>query len=734
MQILTAMKTALRRTLRIFLILFSVLAVLATAALTYYFSVTAGVRLDSAKLTLDTSYINVYDKDGAEIVSAKKQAATPFEELPAHLPQAFVAVEDKRFYDHNGFDYKRIGKAILKNIASFSFKEGASTISQQLIKNTHLSSEKTLTRKLKEFKLTRALEKRYDKNKIMELYLNSIYFGHSAFGASKASAFYFGKDVREITPAESAMLSALVQSPNRYSPFRSPERCLARRNLVLRLMREQGFLSQTQYETATAEPLPERAHESDENAYLSAVYERADEILGPRGRRGIHVYTFYDKELQGALCAQTAESDLCLAVRDNRTHGIKAFHSTCGAIERLPASTIKPLLVYAPALEENIISPLTPLSDSRTDFNGYSPDDCGGATGKYMSARYALSHSVNIPAVRVLNSLGVERGVQYLHKMNPDIPRDDYSLALALGGMKKGFTLLQMSDAYAVFANGGTFSPSSFIRTITDEKGRELYSFRPESRRVFSEDVCYIMNDMLQTTVREGTAKKLRTLDFEVCAKTGTGEGKNGNVDAYTMSYTHDDTVCVWLGNRDNSPVRATGGGLPANIALAIYERLYRNRKPSSFPACDGVEYVNYDLQEYENERRIVLADPLAPPAESGRELFRKCALPQTACTRYSSPSIRKPTISVKNGAVLIELCQKQYYEYVIKRQNRNETVTIYSGKYTKTICDNSVKSGESYTYTVTPYYKGRAGESVILPSVRIEKTQDLPDEWWNDQ
>ena len=214
MQILRAMNTAVKRTLRIFLILFSIFAVLVTAALAYYFSVTAGVRLEPSKLTLDTSYMKLYDQDGAEIVSAKKQIATPYEELPAHLPQAFIAVEDKRFYEHNGFDYKRIGKAVLKNVSSFSFKEGASTISQQLIKNTHLSSEKTLNRKLKEFKLTRSLEKRYTKEQIMELYLNSIYFGHSAFGASKASAFYFGKDVRDITPAESATLAALVRSPN----------------------------------------------------------------------------------------------------------------------------------------------------------------------------------------------------------------------------------------------------------------------------------------------------------------------------------------------------------------------------------------------------------------------------------------------------------------------------------------------------------------------------------------
>lgn len=724
------MKQALKRTRTALFIILGIFAVTILSAFGYYFAVTAGVRLDANKLTLDTSYVNVYDKDGNRIVASNARADTPYEEFPPHLPLAFVAVEDKRFFDHHGFDYKRIGKAALKNLASFSFAEGASTISQQLIKNTHLSSEKTLNRKLKEFKLTRTLEKRYSKNEILELYLNSIYFGHSAFGLGKACEFYFGKAVNEITPAESAMLAALVRSPNRYSPFKNPEKCLARRNLVLKCMLEQNYLSQGEYEAAKATPLPESASKTEENCYLSAVYEEIGELIETRGG-GLHVYTDYDADLQKKLTEFEAESDFCMVVRDNANHAVKAFRSTCGSPKRLPASTIKPLLVYGPAVEEDLISPLTPLLDEKTDFNGYSPDDYNGATGKYMSARYALSHSVNIPAVRVLNTLGVEKAASYLKKMNLEVEKNDYSLALALGGMRDGFTLLQLSDAYSTFANGGVFSSSSFVRKIKNEQGRTIFEFRPEKRRVFSEETACLVNDMLQTTVREGTAKKLRTLDFPLCAKTGTGEGKNGNIDAYTVSYTRDDVVSVWLGNRDNSPVQATGGGLPANFTLEILETLYSGRQPSPFPACEGVEKVKYDLREYETARRIVLADPLAPPAESGFELFKKSALPQSACSRYSHPAIQTPAISVKNGAVVLELRDGTEYEYIITRKNRNETVTIYRGKYKKTVSDNSVKHGETYIYTVTPVYKDRTGESVELPAVRAEKPQTVPDDWW---
>ena len=696
----------------------------------YYFSVTAGVKLERSKLSLDTSYTQIYDNDGALIVSGNARTAVPYEEMPAHLPLAFVAVEDKRFFTHNGLDYKRMAKAVWKNLTSFSFAQGASTISQQLIKNTHLTSEKTLTRKLKEIKLTRALEKNYSKEQIIELYLNSIYFGHNAFGIREACRFYFDEDVNALNPAQSATLAALVQSPNRFSPFKNPEKCLSRRNTVLKLMNEQGYLSAEEYRENIALALPVAPHCESENAYLDMVYEQADELLGVSGRQ-LRIETFYRKNLQAQMENMQADSDRIAVVRDNATGGVKAYFSTCGNIKRLPASTIKPLLVYAPALEENAVTPLTPLLDEKTDFNGYSPDDYATPTGNYMSVRYALSHSVNIPAVRVLNTLGVKRAAEYLERMNLHVDESDKTLALALGGMKDGFTLIELSDAYATFANGGLYSPSSFIKRITDETGRELYSFRPVKTRVFSEGVSFLINDMLQTTAREGTARKLKVLDFPVCAKTGTNEGKAGNLDAYTLSYTADDTVGVWLGNGDNSPVNATGGGLPANMALELYKCLYAHKSPSPFFTSDEVEPVLYDRYEYEHNQRILLCDPLSPPGESGKEYFKKSFLPKETCSRFSCPKIQKPNVYVRNSTVLIELCQAEYYDYEIKRENRGKTTTIYNGKYKKNIYDNSVIPGEVYRYTVTPVYKGRTGESIELPAVRIEKTAELPSDWW---
>lgn len=715
---------------------FGTVGVLILAAFAYYFGVTADVRLDAARLCEEKANVCVYDKDGAEIALPALKKSANFSALPKHLPNAFVAVEDKRFYTHHGFDYRRIGKAALKNIASFSFREGASTISQQLIKNTHLTGEKTIKRKLKEMKLTRILEKKYSKNEILSLYMNSIYFGHSAFGVEKAASYYFGKSAEELDAAESAMLAALVKSPNNYSPFRAPEKCLQRRNFVLSMMRAQNYIDEPTYQAAIEDPLPQTPAEAGEcgASYLSLVFEEISELCPDEKALGnLKIYTYFDGNLQKTLEAQATDSDRSAIVIDNPTHGIKAYDSTVGSIKRLPASVIKPLAVYAPALEENVISPATPVLDEKTDFGGYCPNNYGGKFSGYINVRYALSHSVNVPAVKILNVLGVERAARYLKDMDLPVEEADYSLALALGGMREGYTLSSLANAYTTFAGGGYFAPSRTVRRIETANGKTVFEHKATARRVFSEDVAFLITDMLKSAVSEGTAKKLRSLPFEIAAKTGTGANGEGNTDAYTVSYTTEDTVAVWLGNRDNSPVDTTGGKLPAKIALEINRNLYETHKPKAFPACDGVEAVAYDKEEYEKNHAILRADPNSPPVTQLKEYFRKCAPPLGQSTRFSSPTIQKPTISVKNGSVCIELCQTEYYDYVVKRKNNGKTVIVYEGKYQKAIYDNSVECGQTYEYFVTPVYRDRAGEPVSLPSVFIEGKNTPSDDWWND-
>ena len=733
----------MKRALTVLAAAFSALSIAVIAALTYYFVVTADARLFPDKLALSDGCVTVLDAEGElikEVSAVSERETIAFAKMPQYLPRAFVAVEDKNFFSHDGFDFRRIAKAAMKNLASLSFREGASTISQQLVKNTHLSGEKTIRRKLREFKLTRALERKYSKVEILELYLNSIYFGHNCFGIGNASRFYFGKAAEDVTPAESAMLAALVRSPNRYSPFRNAESCLARRNFVLKLMREQQFLSEREYTDALGEPLPDTPHkQTGGNAYLSRVFDELAELF-PDAEAGdlrdVTVRTCFCPDLQRQLetLAARCDSDYCLLVRDNRTDGITALASSVGTPLRQPASLVKPLLVYAPALEEGLISPATPVLDEKTSFGEYSPSNYGGGYGGYMSARYALTHSVNVPAVKILNSLTCEKGARYLEKMGLHVCREDYSLALALGGMKRGFTLPALADAYATFAQAGEYAPSSAVREVIGADGKTLYRACPQKGRVFSEDVAYLMNDMLAEAARSGTAKKLNLLPFPVCAKTGTNGTANGNTDAYLVSYTSEDTVAVWLGNADNSPVAATGGGKPADLALEVNRALYRTRAPEPLFSCDGVCEVELDAEEYEKNHRILLADPASPAALRIKELFRASCLPTAASDRFTRPTIQNPSVFVTNSSVCIELCQTEYYEYIVKRENKGKTVEIYRGKYRSKIYDNSVNAGERYTYTIIPIYGEAQGSPVILPSVYIprKEAQEFPD-WWTE-
>ncbi len=724
----------MKRVLTVLGVILGLLALSLAAAFLYFIGVTRSQRLDPAKLALSESYIAFCDASGNEIATGAHEAVL-FDDLPAYVPNAFVSVEDKRFYGHKGFDVKRIGKALLKNISAFSFREGASTISQQLIKNTHLTSEKTVTRKLKEFKLTAMLEKRYTKKQILELYLNSIYFGHSAYGIGDAAHYYFGKKPEELLPAEGALLAALVKSPNRYSPFRDAEACLTRRNFVLKLMREQGYLDEAAYDEACAAPIPARPHPLLRgNSYLSLVYDEL-ETLFPGIRSGtygaVRVETAYEPALQEKLDGLQADSDLVALVIDAQKDVLRAIRTTVGLPKRPPASTIKPLLVYGPAIEENLLSPATPVLDAKTNFGGYRPDDASGATGQYLSARYALSHSVNIPAVKILNALGVERGAAYLRRMGLDVDREDRTLALALGGMREGFDLKSLADGYAALANGGTYAASGTIVRVTNRKGDTLYERTPFKTKVFSEETSFLVTDMLKTAATEGTARKLKSLPFAVAAKTGTNEGARGNLDAYTMAYTTEDVVAVWMGNADNSPVNASGGGLPANAAKDILAFLYKNSYPSDFAVPSNAVRLAYDKETYEKEHRIVRADPAAPLLTDPEDYFKTSAVPTEQCMRFSRPTIALPSISVKNGTVNIVLCQTEYYDYIVKRENRGHIATIYSGSYCECICDNSVEAGESYRYTVIPFYKEHEGEARELPLVKIEATSPIPDDWW---
>lgn len=733
-------------------IAFLLLLALVLIGVGYYFAVTKDAQLCPEKLALSDKTFTIYDKDGAYIENAAltfKQSVR-LQDVTKETKTAFVGVEDKRFYSHNGFDVKRILKATLKNVRYHSLKEGASTISQQLVKNTHLSQEKTFSRKLKEWKLTRALEKTYSKDEILEKYLNVIYFGHNCFGLRAAARFYFDKEPNELDLADSAILAGLVKSPNHYSPFKNPEKCSKRKESVLRLLFKNGAISKSQMLQALQKPLPVPTQKNARDfGYLHFVF---DELSNLSERYGftvggkVEIDTYFDRALQRELetiACNYQDSDKTLAVLDNATHGFKAYFSSVGTIHRLTGSLIKPLLVYAPALEENVISPASPLLDEKIDYDGYSPNNYDGKFHGYVSARESLAQSLNVPAVKLLNSLGAEKGARFLDKLHLPIEKDDLSLALALGGMKKGYTMRDLMAAYATFANAGNFAECGFISQIRIDD-QTVYRHTPTMERVFSEETAYLTTDMLRSAAQTGTAKKLRNLPFQIAAKTGTAGTTSGNTDAYALSFTTCDTVGVWLGNASGERIQQTGGGLPCNYLLQINERLQQlSKRPiQNFPIPKNVQCVKLDKISYYDTHTLCLADTLAPEEYTFKEWFKKSAIPLKTSDLFSNPTILPPSLQYQNGNVIIKLDDRlsSLYRYKIERYDYATHSTLYVGEYIPEFIDEKVLKDKNYVYSVTPIYKDRQGKTVILPTVSTKAGEQPPTsdkeilekDWWD--
>lgn len=731
---------------KIIVFILCLILLFAAAAVCFYFVSTAGTNLDSAKLALTESSIEVYDAADEKIADFSYKSSNKsvrIENLPECVPKAFVSAEDKNFYSHHGLDYKGMARALYKNIKARTFKQGASTISQQLIKNTQLTSEKTLTRKLKEIKLTKQLEKKFSKDQIMEMYLNTIYFGHACYGIAGAADFYFGKDASELCPAEAATLAALIRSPNNYSPFVNPEKCLHARNSVLKRMHTLGYISESEYESAKKVALPEMQDNSiTSKTYLSGVYAELEALplYSPYRLRGLRVYTYMDKGMQEYaenLKTDADRSGKSILLCDNATRGIAAWYTTEGDIRRQPGSVIKPLAVYGPALEENLIAPCTPILDEKTNFGGYSPSNYKDAYKGYISVRQALAESLNVPAVKILNMLGCDTSEEYLFRMGLPISPQDKNLSLALGGITEGYTVREIAAAYAAIANTGNFAPLAFIRKIEDANGNLLYERSLAPTRVFSEDTVSLLNDMLLYAAKNGTAKKLASLPFEICAKTGTCGNENGNTDAWAVTYTADHTAAVWMGNADNTLTDITGGGLPCHYAMLLNKRLYANKMPSNFPVCPKITECRLDRISYEKDHAVRLAINDQPDQYTFVDIFREENQPQKYSDIFSLPKVTAE-IRCSNSTVCIEVCEAEYYDYLIKRENDGNITTIYDGPFRKLVQDKSVLPKTKYIYSITPYYidnsgKRHYGEKCVLPSVYLKANHAIkpPENWW---
>ena len=672
-------------------IIFGIFVMLFIFAMFLVIYISSPVKFDITKITDSYLSVKLFDSENRPLNDTNLHGEyVTLDQIPDITKTCFLSIEDKDFYYHNGLNYKRMIGAMIKNIKNFRFVEGASTISQQLIKNTHLTNEKTMARKINEIKLTLQLEKELPKDKILEIYLNVIYFGDNCYGIQNASKHYFSKSVSKLSIDESAILAGMIKSPNKYHPIKNYQECIGRRNLVLAELFKDNKINKEELEqysnklTTILVSTPTKTL----NTYEQSAILEAEKILNMPEKQiaigGYKIFTYQNKEKQDSLENVTdynIDEDFAMISINAKNATIEAYVEKSNIslinIKRQPASAIKPILVYAPALNENIISPMTQILDENVSINGYEPKNIGGKEHGYIDVRYALSQSLNIPAVKILSYIGLQKAKWYLNEQNITFDINDNSLALALGGMTYGISLKELTNCYQTFANNGYFSEAKFIHYIVDKNGKVIYKHSPSRKNIYREDTAYLITDMLHETAKKCTAKKLNDLDFYVASKTGTSSLSSKNIDAYNISYTSEDVVGCWIGNIDNSPTKIVGGGQPTSFVKEYLKEIYKQHKPKDFNMPSSIVEVDIDLQALNNEHIVYKANNFLPDRYRQKGVFSRFNQPKS--NLYDQLTITPPKINAKveNGLAIITFDAKYYYEYELYAVINNKDVLL---------------------------------------------------------
>ncbi len=622
------MSTKMGKFKKIFLVLLIMLSFLFLSIMLLVSFIYNKYDLDKVKLTSVNNGIKVFSANGSDnTLYNTNRSIVEIETLPEYVKQAFIDIEDKRFYDHNGYDLKRIAKSTFVNITTKSKSQGASTISQQLIKNALLSNEKTYTRKVQEIVLSIKMEKEFTKDEILEMYLNTIYFGSNAYGIENASKTYFNKSAKDLTLNEACCLAGLIKSPNHFSPRTNPENSIKRKNLVAENMLKNGSISKTEYNSVIQQNIVTYSQQENDNSYeKEAIYE-ACELLNMKERDLINkkykILTFKDDLLQNHViktnnfvvdsCESATNSSLdSLSVVTNNLGQVQAFYGNSGYnlhnLMRQPASTLKPFAVYLPCFAHNILSPASQILDEEINYGGFQPKNADNTFHGYVSVRHALAHSLNIPAVKALDYLGVKKAKASLENFGINLTQSDLNLSLALGATKNGVKLLDLLSAYTTLANNGVYRSLSFVDKILDENDNVVYSHDDYAVSIANLSDCFLINNILKDCAKTGTARRLESLKIPIASKTGTASNSNGNTDLYNICYTTEHSVLSWIADIDKSnlPNELRSSSQPTDINKEICAYLYENHSPSDFLKPDFVQKMPYDLAELENTHSLI--------------------------------------------------------------------------------------------------------------------------------
>lgn len=658
-------------------------------------------------------------------------------ELQPSTVYAFISAEDARFFEHEGVDIIRIAGAIVADIKAGSYVQGASTISQQLIKLSHLTSEKTISRKAEEAALAYEMERQYSKEDILEMYLNYVYFGGGYYGIEAAAEGYFGVHASDLTLDQSAMLAGILKSPSGYAPHINYAASINRRNNILRLMRDYGYITDDEKKQASA-GRPTILHDKREEYsgyYTDAVTKSAAALMGITVdeliRGGYNIYSAMDSDIQhyceemfkngelfpaedseAAIVVLEPSTGMVVAMVGGRSYTGGISFNRATDIRRQPGSVIKPVIAYAPAFEYLNYTAADMILDEETTFADYTPSNYGNKYYGWVTVREAVTKSLNVPAVKTLSAVGVYRAKDFAKRCGIEFDDKDDSLALALGGFTYGVSPLQIAGAYSCFASGGIYNTPTLIKKITDRNGLTVYEYRQDSRRVMSEANAYILTSMLKSVVTEGTGHRLNTLDIPIAGKTGTVGLANGNRDAWMAGYTPEYTAVVWQGYDSDRlgllPSSATGGTYPALMLYELFNHIYPDGRSGDFERPESVKQYSIDAKTLKKQHKVVLANAMTPQSSRVTEYFTEETAPEDVSGYWAVPGSAQNLLAVREeGGVMVSFdCPDDFGMYTLWRSEAGKAekpLMTWNGREGHIeYIDAAVKPGKGYRYRVT--------------------------------
>ncbi|MBH0158923.1 PBP1A family penicillin-binding protein [Fictibacillus sp. 5RED26] len=626
----------IRRTAIVTLILFLSSVTFGGALIYAYVNGTPNLTADDLKDPQSSMIYDMNDEFITYVTGSERREYVKIDNIPELIQQAFISTEDVRFKDHMGIDVKRIAGAAVANVQDGFGAEGASTITQQVVKNSVLSSEKTLERKVQEAYLAIQLEQKYSKDQILEMYLNKIYFGSGAYGVATASKTYFNKPLKELSPAEAALLAGLPQRPSSYDPFLHPKVAEERRNTVLQLMYKNGAITKEQKEEAVNTPVTdslskEKAKRLKYDAFIQQVIKELKE-KGVSERSiyegGLKIYTTLDPKAQthtekvlsteeyvnypndkfkAGVALLDTKTGVIRALGGNRTSGdqnIEKGFNYATDITRQPGSTIKPILDYGPAIEKFKWSTYKQIKDEELEIDGWEAGNWDDEFHGDVSMREALVHSYNIPAIKTFMEVGSEDAVSFAKQLG--IPIKTAHPAYAIGGFGKGPSPLELAGAYTAFGNQGVYHKPTTLRSVKYPDGYETkYESKPVA--AMHDYTAYMITDMLKDVVNRGTGTLAAIPGLEVAGKTGTTnmpDGldhiEKGSSDSWFAGYTTNYTAAVWTGydkTTAQSYLTPEDQKIAKYIFKSIVSEVSKDKKTAGFSKPKSVEevYINKD-------------------------------------------------------------------------------------------------------------------------------------------